>query len=253
MMAEQPVHLQPRWWIGVAVYLAYAAWVVATWAFLGVDYASIGTERNLLQAVVFPLGVAAILLSCFNGLAGWWPSTMREPRLRRPVYLFWLLLPIAGFIGLNLHATDWVAIGPVHVLLLLAAMLLVGFCEEMVTRGILLVALRGSIRSEAWVWFCSSALFGLMHGTNAFFGLGYAALIQVALAFCAGTGLYLVRRLTGSLWVAMGVHALWDFSSLGAGLGPGKENPGAFVFVVAIYVVSLALLTLVMRQKREPA
>jgi uncharacterized protein len=241
------LRLQPRWSIGVAVYLAYAGWVAAAWALFGIDYAALGTQRNLLRAIILPLGIAAVVLSVFTWLAGWWRQAMREPRLRKPGFLAVLLLMMAGFIGLNLHATDWTAIALEHALVLAAAMLLVGFCEEIVTRGVLLVALRGSFRSEAWVWFCSSALFGLLHATNAIFGLGTAALVQVLLAFCAGTGLSLLRRLTGSLWVAMGAHALWDFSSLAHGLAPLGAAGGAFLFLAGIYGVSLVLVFLVLR------
>ncbi len=244
------MRIQPRWWIGVAVFLAYAAWVMAVWAFFGIDYASIGTVPNLLRGVVLPLGTAAVALSIFNWRAGWWHQATREPRVDKPVYLAVLLFVMAGFIGVNLYDTGWAAIGTEHVLVLAAAMLLVGFCEEMVTRGVLLVALRGSISSEARVWFCSTALFGLLHATNAFFGLGALALVQVLLAFCAGTGLYLVRRLCGSIWPAMLVHALWDFANVAHDLGHSPAPLGVWVFMAGTYTVSLVLVWLVLRRPR---
>lgn len=251
------MRIQPRWWIGVAVFLAYAGWVMSAWTYLDIDYASLATQSNLMWAVIMPLGIAANALSVFNTLAGWWPQTLREPQLRKPKFLAVLLLLIAGFICLNFYATDWAAIGLAHTLVLAGAMLLVGFCEEMVTRGVLLVSLRGSLRSEAWVWFYSTLLFGLLHATNAFFGLGAAALLQVVLAFCAGTGLYLVRRFTGSLVVAMCIHAIWDFSSLAHGLAHTTDTAnttasiGALVFVVGIYGASLILAYRVLRRERQ--
>lgn len=242
------MRIQPRWWIGLGVYLAYMGWVFAAWTYLDIDYAALGAQANLLRGIIVPLGIAAIMLCIFNGLAGWWPQATREPVLRQPLYLAAVLVPMLGFIGMNLYSTVWAAIGIEHVLVLAAAMLLVGFCEEMVHRGILLVGLRHSLRSEAWVWFWSSALFGLLHATNAFFGVGAAALVQVVLAFCAGTGLYLVRRLTGSLWVAMALHALWDFSSIAQGLGRGPQSLGALVFLGGTYVASIAVVVLVLRR-----
>jgi uncharacterized protein len=246
------MRLRPRWWIGVAVYLVYAGWVMAAWTFFGIDYASLGTQANLLRAIVLPMGIAALALAAFNTMAQWWPLSISEPRVHKPLFLTLLLLPMAGFISLNFHATGWSAIGAEHVLVLTAAMFLVGFCEEMVTRGVLLVALRGSLTSEAWVWFCSSACFGLLHATNAFFGLGSAALVQVALAFCAGTGLYLLRRLTGSIWLAVGVHALWDFSSLAHGLAPYPTGSAAFLLLASVYALSLVLVVIVLRQSPAP-
>ncbi len=248
------MRLQPRWWIGVAAFLAYAAWLMAVWTFLGIDYAALGTQENLLRAIILPLGVAAIALTVFNWWSGWWKQTTHEPRLRAPLFLAILALPIVGFVSLNLYATGWATLGVEHTLILAVAMLLVGFCEEMVTRGVLLVSLRGSLKSEAWAWFWSSTLFGLLHATNAFFGLGSAALVQVVLAFCAGTGLYLVRRLTGYIWVAMVAHALWDFSSLARGQAPASESMAALYFLAGIYAASLVLVFLVLRQgsSRKP-
>ncbi|WP_457841021.1 hypothetical protein, partial [Staphylococcus aureus] len=77
------------------------------------------------------------------------------PRVRRPLLLAVLLLAMLGFIAATLGSTDFTAITLCHLALVAAATLLVGFCEEMVSRGILLVSLRGSLRSEAWVWFVS--------------------------------------------------------------------------------------------------
>ena len=48
----------------------------------------------------------------------------------------------------------------VHLALLLLGTALVGFNEEALTRGVLVVAARGSTRHEAWVWLFSVVLDG---------------------------------------------------------------------------------------------
>lgn len=245
------MRLKPHWAIGLGIYLAYAGWVAAAWAFFGIDYASLGKSANLLRGVILPLGLAAFALCIFNGLAQWWPQTTREPRMQAPMYQLALALPMCAFIALNIQGADWASMGLQHALVLAGAMLLVGFCEEMVHRGILLVCLRHALGSEAWVWFWSSALFGLMHASNAFFGLGAAALLQVVLAFCAGTALYLLRRLTGSLWVAMLFHALWDFSSLAHALGHATQSGAALAALGATYLSAFVVLVLVLRKRPE--
>lgn len=247
------MRIKPRWWIGIVVFLAYAAWVMAAWIWRGVDYRQIASETSLVQAVIQPLGIAAVLLAVFNSWAGWWRATLFEtPRVRRPLLLAVLLLAMLGFIAATLGSTDFTAITLCHLALVAAATLLVGFCEEMVSRGILLVSLRGSLRSEAWVWFVSSAMFGLLHATNAFFGVGALALLQVVLAFCVGSGLYLLRRLGGTLLLPMLVHAAWDFATLASGLDADPPGAAAFAFMASTWVLSLLLVFVVLRRERVP-
>ena len=247
------MRIKPRWWIGIVVLLAYAAWVMAAWIWRGVDYRQIASETSLVQAVIQPLGIAAVLLAVFNSWAGWWRATLFEtPRVRRPLLLAALLLAMLGFIAATLGSTDFAAITLRHLALVAVTTLLVGFCEEMVSRGILLVSLRGSLRSEAWVWFVSSAMFGLLHATNAFFGVGPLALVQVVLAFCVGSGLYLLRRLGGTLLLPMLVHAAWDFSTLASGLDADPPGAVAFAFMASTWVLSLLLVFVVLRRERAP-
>ncbi len=141
---------------------------------------------------------------------GWWGPVMREKTHGAPKWTMWIiLLVVAGFIGINLVTTTWSAI----TVLLLAAGILVGFNEEALTRGILVVGWRGTTQSETMVWFFSSLLFGLLHLPNALFGLPLAgAVLQVFFAFMAGTGFYILRRASGTLLVPMIVHGAWDFA-----------------------------------------
>lgn len=248
------MRLKPRWWIGIVVLVMYSAWVTSVWFWRDLDYRAIAAESGLVQGVIQPLGIAALLLALFNSWAGWWRATLFEsPRVRHPLVLALLLLVMLGFIAATLGSTDFAAITLRHLGLLVAATLLVGFCEEMVTRGILLVSLRGSLRAEAWVWFVSSAMFGLLHATNAFFGVGALALVQVVLAFCVGTGLYLLRRLGGTLLLPMLVHAAWDFSTLSSDLDARSSSGLAFGLLVLTYVLSLVLVFVVLRRERKPA
>ena len=46
---------------------------------------------------------------------------------------------------------------------------------------------------------------------------------QVFFAFLAGTVFYILRRVTGSLWWAMLLHGLWDFSVFAAGVGTASD------------------------------
>lgn len=248
------MRVKPRWWVGVAIVVMYSAWVAGFWVYHGIDYLTIGTEENLIRGVVVPLGIAAGLLAAFNSYAGWWRATFFEaPRISRPGLLAVLLLMMLGFIGASVIVTDWMAIAFRHLAVLAVATLLVGFCEEMLTRGVLLVALRGSMRSEAWTWFWSTTVFGLLHATNAFFGVGPLALVQVLLAFCVGTGLYLLRRLSGSLLLPVTIHAVWDFSSIASVLAEAPTPVVKFALLAGTYMTSLVMVFLVLRGERKAA
>lgn len=243
--------LAPVTWMGVAALLAYSAWITGYWLVLGIDYRAMATESNLVDGIIVPLGVAAIAMALLNSWAGWWRVTLLEqPRVARPWLLVVLLVAMLGFIVAGLAQADWPGIGIRHLAILCVAMALVGFCEEMATRGILLASLRGSGHSEPLVWFWSCGLFGALHASNALFGVGAFALVQVLLAFCVGSGLYLLRRLSGTLLLPMAVHAAWDFSTFVSGMSGAALSLARVAFLFATYGLSLALAVAVLRTER---
>jgi membrane protease YdiL (CAAX protease family) len=137
-----------------------------------------------------------------------------------------------------------------HVLALALGCALVGFSEEIATRGLMLVGFRGGM-SEGWVWFLTCALFGLLHGLNVLFGQSLPATIrQIGFAFVAGTALYVVRMVQGALLPAMALHGLWDFGTLGA----DASNTTTPIFVGLLFqltlIVSLVAAWQIVRAKK---
>ena len=132
--------------------------------------------------------------------------------------------------------------------LLAVGVLLVGFSEEMVTRGLMIVGLRGGLK-EPMVWLVSSLLFGLLHAINIVFGQAVdATLQQIVFAFLLGTAFYVTRRVTGTLLVCMVLHALWDFGTIGNDATDGTNYAGFFLVLTAV----LGLVA-VWRLLRSPA
>ncbi|MFD8769707.1 CPBP family intramembrane glutamic endopeptidase [Microbacterium oxydans] len=131
-------------------------------------------------------------------------------------------------------------------------LLLVGFTEEIVNRGLLLTALRSRF-SEVWVWFFSSALFAVTHFVNVLLGAPLAGTIsQVGAAFLMGTTLYILRRVTGSLIWAMVLHGLWDFSVFATGVGtPSDIVYIANVIYLVIGFIGLVVVAFVIRGAHE--
>ncbi|WP_159744345.1 CPBP family intramembrane glutamic endopeptidase [Luteimonas cellulosilyticus] len=247
------MRITPRWWIGVLPVPLYGAWVLGTALYQGIDYAEIGAPLHLLPGLIMPLTIAALALIGFLGWSGWTkPVFFEARRVHRPLFLVLLLALMAGCVALNIGAVRVAAIDPRYLGMLALAMLLVGFCEEVLTRGVLLVGLRGSCRSEVLVWFWSSLVFGAMHAMNGLLGVGWMALVQVLFAFCAGTCLYLIRRLTGHLFVPILVHAAWDFSTFVPAAGGAPSPAGAVGLLMVTHLASLILVALFFRH-RTPA
>lgn len=209
------LRVPPSLWRGVGIYLAYAAVFYAVFVLVGVEYAHIGESADTLRNWLLPPTlagtlVAAVMVSVF----GWWRPALTERR-RLPRWAMTVPALVAVVSIVNMLLGDYRTVTPTMWLYLVGGCLLVGFNEEMVNRGTLIVALRSRF-GETGVWLLSSAMFALFHLPNIFFGIGLLAIAQVFIAFGMGSVFYLARRTTGSLVPAMLLHALWDLSVFSA-------------------------------------
>lgn len=120
-----------------------------------------------------------------------------------PLLIILLLLGFAAIVGLPPTTV---------VLLVLINTLIVGVEEELMFRGILLTGLLS--RLNIWpMILLSSLLFGSVHALNGFItGNFTAAFIQALQATLSGVWLMSVRLRTRSIYPAMLIHGLWDFS-----------------------------------------
>ena len=210
-----------------------------------VDYDEIAANSsNFFDGVVIPIGAMAIIVAIMATALGWWRPALFEQR-RTPNWM--LAVPIIFFIGIA------VAIGTADLgeydggflALMLLGFAFVGFSEELVTRGLILVGFRAQFR-ELYVWLFSTLLFSGMHSLNAFSGQDIqTTAIQVGSTFFTGSILYLIRRTTGTLIVSMVAHALFDFS-VTVQSGPGSDindtaggNKGIILFIWAAGILGL--------------
>ena len=237
----------PRPRTAVLVFLAYLAVFYGIWMANGIKYKHIADSASTIAKwYVAPLAGGTALLVIAVSVLGWWRPVLFEVHRARPRWL------IAGPVFMAVAAllialrkdtsqtTAWMF------WLLVIGSLLVGFCEETATRGVLVVGFRAAY-SEPKVWFLSSLLFGLLHLPNLAFGAGPAAITQVVLAFMNGTMLYLMRRISGTLIAAMLLHGLWDFSSfLGNG---GGQLPIALTVVNGVF--ALVLIWVLLRREKQ--
>ena len=114
-----------------------------------------------------------------------------------------------GFGWLRVESFAWQteSVGAVArgVLLFAAICVLVGWKEELMSRGYHLQTV-ASGTSLAWGWVLSSAVFGLLHLANP-----HANLLSVAGIILAGLFLGYAYIRTGSLWLSIGLHTGWNF------------------------------------------
>jgi hypothetical protein len=244
----------------LAVAALYAVVFMTGGLLSGVDYDEVSeTASNIVGFVIIPVGLGILATLTLTARWGWWHAIFHEDeRLTQPRWA--RLIPVAFVvtIAVVLIVAPWREWSTGLVLLIALGTMMVGFGEEIVFRGYLLVGARARF-SEAGAWLSTSVLFGLFHGLNILTGQGVGATIQqVVFAFLMGSGLYLVRRVSGLLVVGMVIHGLWDFSSF-IGAGRGEDTGGipdtiaAAPFTWATALLTIATLVVLFRHGKPAA
>lgn len=215
MNSHRKVAPQPL--IGLLIFAAFAVLLLHT---------------EVTYAELIPIWLMAAFALVLTRSFGWWSQAFHEVR-RTPPWTLAIPVFLAAGAFVGLLEVAWSAVPARTALITLLATAGLAVTEEVVTRGLLLVALRARYRELA-VWFWTSALFALLHAA----GVGplswTGTLQQLGLAFVLGSLFYGARRATGTLLVPILLHALWDFSNaLGAHPGMAIAYLGAIVFVIA--------------------
>ncbi|KRF45254.1 hypothetical protein ASG96_21875 [Terrabacter sp. Soil810] len=216
------------------MFAAYAIVVVGLMRISGIGYEHLfDSTSNTLRAAVLPLAVGAVLVIAFLRWARWDGVFHELQALSKGKLLASLPVVMIVVIVLTLMGVSWSQFATGQALVIALAAALVGFTEETVFRGIVLRSLRTGRRTEAAALAWTALVFGLFHLTNLALG-EMGAPLQVVFAGLSGVSFYLARRLTGTLFAAMALHASWDFSTFLAGVHPGE---GVFVSTAAFGLV----------------
>ena len=239
--------------VAVGVTIAYCIVFVGIAASSGIPYGEwFATAPNAWRAAVLPLLGGAVVLVTFLAWARW-DGVFRDPgRLAMSAVLWAATAIFAGCFLIRLLFVGWDRLTPGLLVTCAAAGVLVGFCEEVLFRGIVLRALRNGTRPEAWVVLASSVWFGLFHLTNIINGSPLSGVLpQVAVATVSGAVLYLFRRGTGILLAGMAAHGLWDFSLF---LPAGATTTASVIslsFTVLVVIVGVSVLVAVVVRDRR--
>jgi len=190
---------------------------------------------SLVQVAVVDLALAIIGIFLLAPL-GWWGKAGYTTGIRLAhVPLF--ILPIA--VGLVSLGQGIRVTAPLVVLSFAGLTLLVGFAEETFFRGLILTALLPAGTIGAVV--LSSFLFAAPHLLNVIGGTWDPAftLVDSVAAFGLGITFAAIRLRTGSIWPLVGIHALFDFTSLVAlgGVEVPAQSPQVLLASVVIGIV----------------
>ncbi len=230
------VRVKPTLTIGIAIYFLYLAIFFSVWIINGVNYPDIGkTVESTMLHYAMPTLIASSAVALAITFLGWWRIVLFDKSKSGPKWAWigpiaMLLLAIAGFAQVTYgNVTSallfWSLLGAIGV----------GFGEEMINRGTLLVGLRTKY-PEGRVWLFSTLAFAALHLPNIFFGAPVlGTLTQFVFAFIVGSLLYSVRRISGTLILAMVLHGLWDSSVF----LPGATGDNPFAGAVFIYPIAL--------------
>lgn len=200
----------------------------------------LGEPLSVLLGLVLPLVIGAIALVLFTASIGWLPTPLwgKQPLRGRgwmwPAPILVVVASVAHFAG-----ADYGRYEAGTVLAILVAGLLVGFTEEMVTRGIGVSLLRRARHKEWAVMALSSLVFALMHLTNLLSGQSLATVLPTVLyTFGFGISMYLTLRVGGRLVWPIMLHAITDPATMLASGGidqsvAGTQNGWLIVAAVA--------------------
>ncbi|MEK5253801.1 type II CAAX endopeptidase family protein [Paenibacillus sp. FSL F4-0125] len=251
---DRQMRVTPKIWIGLLIAVGYLCIVIPIQKLSGVSYEDFGASAdNLLRSAIASMAAGAVALIIVASLLGWWRSALFDNTQQRLNYKWLLISPLIMLIGIfvNFSSTNFSQFDGKFIFILIVFGLLVGFCEELTIRGLLLTSLRSRL-SEGWVCIFSSIIFGLIHGSNILLGQAIpVTLMQVCMAALSGVTFYLVRRFTGSLIWAMLLHGLWDVSVFMTAYNNPDGNGTAGLLSLTADLFSVIFLIIVFRKLKN--
>ena len=198
----------------VVVYLAIylgAGWISGHIGGHFVDDDVLSSPGSVFFQFTLALIVGAIVLTVLTAYLGW----NRDLFGRQPIYRSWWMwiapLVVLAPIMLRVFGIDWGRDAVDVVALVLATGLLIGYVEELLTRGIGVKMLRAGGHGEWVVAALSSLVFALLHSINLLSGQEVTTVaFTIVYAFAFGVLMYLSQRVIGFLVGAMILHGLTD-------------------------------------------
>ena len=204
-----------------------------------------GSVPSIVIFYIVPIFLGGVILVTFGASVGW----LRGLFARQPVGgrgWMWIAIAVVLFFNvLHLLSIDYGAAGIEYVLAWLFAGLLIGFAEEVLTRGYIVRIMRNAGHPEIAVAAVSAALFSLLHAGNLLSGQPLInTLLQLGYTFGFGVLMYLAMRVTRTLVAPILLHASTDPSiflhteyPVAGALGSVAGLGNILVFVVGVVLL----------------
>ncbi|MEO5949756.1 MAG: CPBP family intramembrane glutamic endopeptidase [Candidatus Saccharimonas sp.] len=215
----------------------------------GVKYTEItASTQSIKKGIFFPVGIVGTGLIVVSALYGWLRPAFTPPN----GYLAWWmwLIPAAILLGIIVRFTQgqWKQFSPMGIFYLVVGVAFVGISEELLTRGLLVQFLNQSGIPQYAVMLTSSIIFGLLHGMNYFNGQDRKTTTsQIIITTFIGMALYTSFIISGTLWLPIILHALFDISLLASGgvVAHTERKPLALEVFATLLMYAMTLITLI--------
>ncbi|KHK99544.1 hypothetical protein LK09_02665 [Microbacterium mangrovi] len=202
------------------------------------------TPGSVFATFTLAVLIGSVVLALFAWSLGWLPRPLFSRQPVRGRWWMWIAVVLVAIpILLRLFGTDYARYSAAVIVLTFATGLLVGFSEELLTRGLVVTLMRKGGYNEWVVAAISALLFAALHSTNIFSGQGVLTVgFTIVYTFAFGVLMYLVMRVTGNLVWAMLLHGLTDPTTFLATGGVDKVGAVAPSTLVALAAPATQLL-----------
>lgn len=204
---------------------------------LDADYGEFPDVETVVRGVMAPVAASILFVVVVVTSLGWWRPVLRDDR---PVERWVWIVPLIMIVTVLL-VTDYANLsdlGGRFTITLLCTALMVGVGEELMFRGVGVIAFRINDFREPRVALWSSIVFGAAHITN-IISEGPSSIVQVIVVSFSGFFFYLIRRVSGGIALPIVMHGLWDFSLFS---GHAGEDPEVYPLAALALVCNIALL-----------
>lgn len=246
-----------RWWKALVLAVGYLAIYEPASLLMAPFLPFIGDEDStiyVLVLIVVPVLIGGLVLVGFGATVRWLRSTFARQPIRGRGWMWTAIVVVLLFNVLRFASIDYSAAGFGWVAAWLLAGLVIGFSEELLTRGYVVRIVRSSGGSEVAVALVSAALFALLHGSNLFTGQALGpTLLQMVYTFFFGFCMYLALRVTRTIVVPILLHASTDPSIFMQGTHPvtGGLTSLAQLGNIAVVLVGVVLFVVFLISERR--
>lgn len=202
------------WWRALlltAVYFILFQLLSLLFTPLAVQIEEPASAAGIAVFYVLPELLGAIVLTAFTLSVGWWRQLFARQPITGRGWMWIAIVVVLLFNILRFATIDYGKAGFDVVLTWLLAGLLIGFTEEVLTRGLVVNLMRKAGYREIVVAVISATLFAALHAGNLLNGQPLlATAFQIVYTFAFGILMYLALRVTGTIIAPILLHASTD-------------------------------------------